>query len=78
MDMGILIMFIIFLFIDLILIYKPVPILAFPIMTFFFYVGIFEFFPLSDNVLPMNPMTSAFFLIFCSLGILVNGLELRR
>lgn len=78
MDMGILIIFIIFLFIDLILIYKPVPILAFPIMLFFIYIGIFNFYPLSDSILPMNPITSVFFLILCSLGILVNGLDVRR
>lgn len=78
MDLGVLIIFIIFLFIDLILIYRPIPILAFPVMIFFVYVGIIEFFPLSENVLPFNPMLSVFFLIFCSLGIIVNGLELRR
>lgn len=78
MDMGIFMVFIIFLFIDLILIYKPIPVLAFPVMVFFLYVGITEFFPLSSFVLPMNPLTSIFFLVFCSLGILVNGLDLKR
>ena len=78
MDLGILIIFILFLFIDLILIYKPVPVLAFPVMVFFLWFGISEFFPLNDSVLPMNPYTSIFFLVFCALGILVNGLDLKK
>lgn len=78
MDMGILIIFILFLFIDLILIYKPVPILAFPIMVFFLWFGITEFFPLPNTTLPMNPLTSVFFIIFCGIGILVNGLDLMK
>jgi len=78
MDIGIFMIFILFLFIDLILIYRPVPILAFPVMVFFIYVGIIDFFPMSSSVIPMNPLTSVFFLIFCALGILVNGLDLKR
>lgn len=78
MDLGILIIFILFLFIDLILIYKPVPILAFPVMVFFLWFGIEKFFPLAESDLPMNPYTSIFFLIFCALGILVNGLDIRK
>jgi len=78
MDIGVFMIFILFLFIDLILIYKPVPILAFPIMVFFIYVGIIDFFPMPSSVIPMNPLTSVFFLIFCALGILVNGLDLKR
>ena len=78
MDMEILIIFILFLLIDLILIYRPIPILAFPVMVFFFYVAVTEFLPLPETTLPMNPLTSVFFIIFCALGILVNGLDLRR
>ena len=62
MDIGIFMIFILFLFIDLILIYRPIPILAFPVMIFFLYIGIKEFFPLSSSVIPMNPYTSIFFL----------------
>lgn len=78
MDMGTLIIFILFLFIDLMLIYRPVPILAFPIMVFFLYVGVFEFLPLSEASIPMNPLTSVFFIIFCAIGILVNGLDVMK
>lgn len=78
MDIGILIIFILFLFIDLILIYKPVPVLAFPVMVFFLYIGITQFYPLSNSHIPMNPYTSIFFLIICGLGILVNGLDIRK
>jgi len=78
MDMGILIIFILFLFIDLILIYKPIPVLAFPVMVFFLWIGITQFFPLPNTSLPMNPYTSIFFLVFCALGILVNGLDLQK
>lgn len=77
MDFGIFLVFIIFLFIDLLLIYKPIPILAFPVMLFFTYIGITEFYPLSNTILPFNPITSVFFLIVCSLGILVNALDVR-
>lgn len=78
MDIGTVLIFILFLMIDIILIYKPVPILAFPVMIFFFYVAVTDFLPLSETTLPMNPLTSVFFIIFCALGILVNGLDLRR
>jgi len=78
MDIGIFMIFILFLFIDLILIYKPVPVLAFPVMVFFLWLGIDQFFSLPSSDLPMNPYTSIFFLFFCALGILVNGLDLRR
>ena len=78
MDIGYMIVFILFLFIDLILIYKPVPIIAFPIMSFFFYIGVTVFLPLSNTIIPMNPMFSVFFIIFCALGMLVNGLDLRK
>jgi len=78
MDMGIMIIFILFLFIDLILIYRPVPILAFPIMVFFLYISITQFFPLSSSSIPMNPYTSVFFIVFCAIGILVNGLDVKR
>lgn len=78
MDIGTLIIFVIFLFIDLILIYRPVPILAFPVMIFFLYVAVFNFFPLSSSSIPMNPLTSTFFIIVCALGILVNALDTRK
>lgn len=78
MDMGILIIFILFLFIDLILIYRPVPILAFPVMVFFLWVGITQFFSLSSASIPMNPYTSIFFIFFCGIGILVNGLDVMK
>jgi len=72
------IIFILFLFIDLILIYRPIPILAFPIMVFFLWIGITQFFPLNSSTIPMNPYTSIFFLVFCGIGILVNGLDVKR
>ena len=62
---------------DLIFIYRPMPILAFPMMVFFLFIGITEFLPLSSASLPFNPITSFFFLLLCSLGILVNALELK-
>lgn len=77
MDLGTLMIFIIFLFIDLILIYKPVPILSFPVMIFFIYIGIVEFYPLPNTSIPLNPVTSIFFLLLCSLGMLVNALDVR-
>lgn len=70
--------FILFLIVDLILIYRPIPILAFPIMMFFLYVAIVDFLPMEATTLPYNPHLSVFFIIFCALGILVNGLEVRR
>lgn len=77
LDFGTLMIFILFLFIDLILIYKPIPILSFPVMVFFIFIGVTEFLPLADTVLPFNPITTFFFLLFCSFGMLVNALDLK-
>ena len=78
MDIGIILIFIFFFMVDIMLIYKPVPILAFPVMVFFLYFAITKFLPLSSSVIPMNPMTSVFFIIFCAIGILVNGLNVMK
>lgn len=69
--------YILFFAIDLILIYKPVPIVAFPSMIMFLYVGITEFISLSDVDIPLNPITSVVFIIFVALGILRNGMEFK-
>lgn len=78
MDVGTFMIFILFLFIDIILIYRPVPILAFPIMGFFIYIGVFTFYPLPSTSLPLNPELSIFFIFFCALGLFVNALDFGK
>lgn len=73
-----LMIFILFLFIDIILIYRPIPILAFPIMSFFIYTGVTTFYKLPSTSLPMNPELSIFFMFFCVLGLLVNALDFSK
>lgn len=76
MDLALFLLFVMFVAVDLILIYKPVPILAFPIMIFFLYYGITNFLP--ETELLYNPSTSFFFLLLCSIGLLVNALDYNR
>lgn len=78
MDLGTFLIFVIFLLIDMALIYKPIPILSFPVMIFFIYVGITVFYPLTSVDLPLNPLTSVFFLLFCALGLVRNAIDMRE
>lgn len=78
MDIATILIFILFLFIDLILIYRPIPIVAFPIMLFFFYFAVTEFWNLSNSVIPFNPLTTIFFIMFVALGLLRNAIDFRE
>lgn len=78
MDIGIFILFIFFILIDLLLCYKPIPILDFPLMALFAYIGITVFYPMSDTVLPLNPITTVVFLVITGFSILVNALDINK
>ena len=67
---------IILLIINLILIYKPIPVLAFPVQLFSLYICAIVF--LSSVDLPMQPFYTIFLILITVCGLVVNGLELRR
>ena len=52
------IFYIILLFINLLFIFRPTPIVAFPIALFSFYIGATQF--LTDTDIPSNPYATVF------------------
>lgn len=67
---------ILLLFINLILIYKPIPILAFPVEIFTLYLYATQF--LNDSSLPMQPFFTVFLILLNVSGIVVNALSLQE
>ena len=63
------------LFINFILIYKPVPILAFPVMLFTLYLYVTQF--LGDSSLPMQPYFTIFLCLVNVSGLIVNAMDMR-
>lgn len=66
---------IILLIINLILIYKPIPILAFPVQLFSLYICATVFLPSVD--LPMQPFYTLFLMLINVSGLTVNALSLK-
>jgi len=66
---------ILLLFINLILIYRPIPILAFPVMIFTLYLYATQF--ITDATLPMQPYFVIFLMIISVAGLVVNALDSR-
>lgn len=64
------------LFINLILIYKPIPILAFPVMLFTLYLYVTQF--LGDSSLPMQPYFTIFLCLVNVSGLIVNAFNLKE
>jgi len=64
---------ILLLFINLILIYRPIPILAFPVMLFTLYLYATQF--INDSNLPMQPYFVIFLMIISVAGLVVNALD---
>jgi len=64
------------LFINFILIYKPVPILAFPVMLFTLYLYVTQF--LGDSSLPMQPYFTIFLCLVNVSGLIVNAFSLKE
>ena len=63
------------LFVNLILIYKPIPVLAFPVEIFTLYLYITKF--LGDSSLPIQPFFTVFLMLINVSGLLVNALSLK-
>lgn len=64
------------LFVNLIFIIKPIPLIAFPVALFSFYMGAIIF--LYDSSIPSNPYSTVFFVLICVCNILANSLSLRE
>ena len=64
------------LFVNLILIYKPIPILAFPVELFTLYLYATQF--LGDSTLPMQPYFTLFLILINISGLIVNALDIKR
>ena len=73
---NIYILFILLFFVNLIFIFIRIPIIAFPIGLFSFYMGATLF--LTDPDIPFNPHTTAFFVLIIICSFLSNTLLLRR
>ena len=63
------------LVVNLILIYKPIPVLAFPVMLFTLYLYITQF--LGDSSLPVQPYFTIFLILINVSGLIVNALSLK-
>jgi len=64
------------LFINLILIYKPIPVLAFPVGIFTLYIYATQF--LTDSTLPAQPYFTVFLILVNVSGLVVNALSLKE
>ena len=64
------------LVINLILIYKPIPILAFPVMLFTLYIYITQF--LNDFSLPIQPFFTIFLCLINVSGLIINAFSLKE
>ena len=66
----------ILLIVNLLLIYRPIPILAFPVELFTLYLYTTQF--LTDSSLPMQPFFTLFLMLINVSGLIVNALHLRE
>ena len=65
----------ILLIVNLLLIYRPVPILAFPVELFTLYLYATQF--LGDSTLPMQPFFTFFLILINVCGLIVNAFDVR-
>ena len=63
------------LFVNLILIYKPIPVLAFPVEIFTLYIYATRF--ITDSSLPVQPYFTIFLILINVCGLVVNALNLK-
>lgn len=66
---------IILLFVNILLIYKPIPILAFPVMIFTLYLYATQF--ITDTTIPLQPYFIIFLMLISVSGLVVNAFNLR-
>lgn len=71
------IVLIIIMFVNIVLIYRPLPIFAFPIEIFTLYLYVTEFLTLSSSVIPLNPFFTIFLILINISGLVINALELK-
>lgn len=74
--METLIFAIILLFLNLILIYRPIPIASFVIGMFSIYIYATQM--LTDSTLPVNPFFTVFLILVSTIGIIINALSMRK
>lgn len=70
------IFFVLLVFINLILAFRQIPVIAFPIGLFSFYIGATLF--LTDTDIPQNPHATLFFMIIITCSLLANALSLKE
>lgn len=70
------IFFILLLFINLIFTFKRVPVIAFPIGLYSFYMSSTIF--LNDSNIPYNPHSSVFLILLITCSLLSNALSLKE
>lgn len=68
---------IIIMFVNLLMIYKPIPIFAFTVGLFTLYLYITEFLPLPSSDIPLNPFFTLFLILINIAGLVINSLELK-
>lgn len=74
--METLIVSLILLMVNLIMIYRPLPILAFPVELFTAYIYATQF--LYDSSLPLQPYYTIFLVLVNVGGMTVNALTMRK
>ena len=67
---------IILLIINLVLVYKPIPILAFPVELFSLFICATVFLPSAD--LPMQPFYTMFLMIIIVFAMIVNAFDFNQ
>ena len=74
--MEIFVLAILFLFINLLFVFKRVPILAIPVGIFTVYVIAMVF--IGSTEIPAQPYFSFFVLMVTAINILINGLDIKE
>lgn len=74
--MQMLIVSVVLLMVNLIMIYRPLPILAFPVELFTIYIYATVF--LGDSTLPMQPFYTVFLALINVAGMAVNALSMKK
>lgn len=64
------------LIINLVLVYKPIPILAFPVELFSLYICATVF--LSNSNLPMQPFYTVFLIMIICFALIVNAFDFNQ
>lgn len=74
--MDIFVFAMILMIMNFIMIYKPIPIFAFPIGIFSFAINAIVFLPSGD--IPANPFSSIFMAFIAVIALIVNGMSFSK